>query len=281
MPTPSTSATAAPPPPGAATPARRAQFALPVIAALMAYLLASLWPTHGAAPGFGLQSQTVRLLWSGLAFELAADVQLALLVGLSGGLACLAHAAVRVARLLKHHGAHALQMIHWQLLTPFLGIGVALLFHVVMRSSLLTEDVGADRLNALGLAVHGVLAGLVSKPAIDRLGEMLGTLLHRAHATHQALADNGGEHPQPAVTHVDFPAQGGAHLRPAIVVRGARFVRSSQVYVNGRPKETVFIDDTQLLAHLRPADGPIGPGLRVRVVNPPPGGGMSPPLERR
>jgi hypothetical protein len=282
MPTPMTAATAAPPAPPATPPARRAQLALPVIAALMAYLLACVWPTRIGAAAFGSESQTVRLLWSGLAFEIAADVQLALLAGLSGGLACLAHAAVRVAHLMKRQGTHALQMIHWQLATPFIGIGVALLFHAVMRSSLLTEDVGTDRLNALGLAVHGVLAGLVSKPAIDRLGEMLGTLLHRAHSTHKALGDEGdAEHPRPVVLQVDVHAPPNARARPSIVVRGARFVPASQVYVNGRPQETVFVDDTQLHAHLKTADGPIGAGLRVRVVNPPPGGGMSPPLERR
>lgn len=260
------------------SPSWRARLALPLLAALLAYLLASLWPVDLAPHIVGHEPQTVRLQWSELAFEIAADLQLLLLAGVAGGLGSMTQVAIQLLPLLRHPAALTRSLLHWQLLSPLFGMVVAVLFHLVMRGGVMSEEIGAGQLSASGLVVHGLLAGLLSKPAIDRLAEMVHALLHRRRRTRPDAAARA--HPVPVVHGVEVQAQGNLRMRATLVVRGARFMAASQAYVNGRPQETLFVDHSQLLVRMKLGTGWLGPGLRVRVVNPPPGGGMSAPFLR-
>ncbi|MGA0610456.1 hypothetical protein [Caldimonas sp. KR1-144] len=236
---------------------------LPMAAAVLAYLLASLWPRQLPAATIGHELQTVRLLWSGLAFEITADVQLALFAGVFGGLGCLMPAVARLPAATRRGAGPTAVELGWHLLSPLFGIAAALLLHVVMRSSVLTDSVAAGRFHPLGLAMHGLLAGLLSKASIDRLGEQLLGRLSRP-----ADAADGAAAPPPVVLRVEAGARGGPRVRPTLIVRGARFVPASQAYVNGRPQSTVFIDDTQLLVRLEWGELAPAEALRVRVLNP-------------
>ena len=153
-----------------------------MLAALLAYLLASLWPVNIAPETIGHEPQNLRLLWSGVAFEITADLQLALFAGIFGGVGSLAHAMAQAAAARWHLPAPSTFQLAWHLLSPLFGVAAALLFHAVMRSSVLADSVGAGRLDTIGLAIHGLLAGLLSKPAFDRLGDLLPTRLHRRQA---------------------------------------------------------------------------------------------------
>lgn len=264
-----------------ATPSWLARLALPALAALLAYLLASLWPVDFTSETLGHEPQTVRLHWSEIAFEVTADLQLALLAGVAGGLGSLTHVAGQLLAMLHQPGAMTRRLLRWQLLSPLFGIAIALLFHVVMRNAAMPADIGAGRLDVARLAAHGLLAGLLTKPAIDRFAELVAGVVHRLRRMHRAGHPNAQPHqPMPVVHGVDIQSQGSLHTRPTLIVRGARFTAVSHAYVNGRPQETLFVDDTQLLVRMRLGTGWLGPGLRVRVVNPPPGGGMSVPFVR-
>lgn len=249
--------------------------ALPVMAALLAYLLASVWPTDFTAATAGHEPQTVRLLWSGLAFGVTADLQLAMMVGVSGGLGALVHSVARLGEVASRRQVSPGHGIAWHLLSPLAGMAVALLLHAVVRTGILAEGIETGRLNVYGVATHAALAGLLSRSATDKLGALIGGLFH---AAPPALPSEADPHPRPVVLHVEPAARGVRHARPVLIVRGARFTRASQAYVNGRPHETRFVDDTQLLVTLRPGATPPGQALRVAVANPAPGGGMSTPI---
>jgi len=69
-----------------------------------------------------------------------------------------------------------------------------------------------------------------------------------------------------------IPAVAGANLKLwTLTVRGSDFVPGAQIYLNGAPRATTFINTYELTTLVTPADR----GVAIVVVNPGPGGGPS------
>ncbi|HYY30000.1 MAG TPA: hypothetical protein VE860_18800 [Chthoniobacterales bacterium] len=64
---------------------------------------------------------------------------------------------------------------------------------------------------------------------------------------------------------------------PDLKIKGDGFVQKSIVQLNGSDRDTKFENSTLLSAKLLPSDAAKAGSIKVTVMNPPPGGGVSEP----
>jgi hypothetical protein len=82
--------------------------------------------------------------------------------------------------------------------------------------------------------------------------------------------------PAPVITMLaPTGAQAGAVAATTLMVTGTGFLAASQVEINGEPRTTVLISDTQVSTQLTVADLAVGGIDQIQVFNPAPGGGAS------
>jgi subtilisin family serine protease len=104
----------------------------------------------------------------------------------------------------------------------------------------------------------GRSGGTVTKPRI-RLGAALGI-----------------QAPAPILLSVSPASIPGGQAGASINAFGSAFVRASVVHINGAPRPTTYVSDTELRAQVSAADlQTLATALAVTVVTPPPGGGTS------
>ena len=66
--------------------------------------------------------------------------------------------------------------IWWYCLQPLVGMALALIFYVVVRGGFFSASAGAADVSPYGLAGISGLAGMFSKQATDKLGELFSTM---------------------------------------------------------------------------------------------------------
>ena len=270
--------------PGAATAgARRASpddvrlmgCGLIVLALLLAYLLIVVWPASFQPGTAGSEIQKIHpWLGSDRYVELTADVQLLLMVMITGGLGSFVHTATSFTDFVGNEKLTR-SWIWWYLLKPFIGMALALIFYVVVRGGLMAGGTEAGKLNVYGIAALAGLAGMFSKQATDKLSEVFDTLFRTAPGVGDAKRKDDLNNVLPVLTELDRPTLPPATPDLALVLKGSNFVKTSVVRVNGVPRDTVFKDESTLQATLRPEDVAHEGRVPVTVFNPPPGGGLS------
>ncbi len=248
-----------------------------VLALLTVYLLASLWPER-------INQDTERVIWDptatvfGFHFSLQAETRLILLVIVAGALGSYVHAATSFA---TYAGNRTLvtSWFWWYILRTPIGVVLALLFYFVTRGGLLSAGATGQVLSPFGVAAIAGLAGMFSKQATDKLRELFDNLFRTAPGEGDAQRiDKPQEspvNPVPKLTAIQPTSLPKGSAEAALEVIGNNFVKTSTVQVNGSERPTKHVSATQLTAQLTAIDLGTEGALRVTVVNPAPGGGVS------
>ncbi|MGH9363373.1 MAG: hypothetical protein ACRD2T_15795, partial [Thermoanaerobaculia bacterium] len=175
----------------------------------------------------------------------------------------------------------------WYILRIPVGAALALLFYFVLRGGLLpagTLKTETGDINLFGIISFSGLAGLFSKQAVDKLGEVFDTLFRTA--ADQKRGDKLEDNPKPTLGGVqptEVPTGQGV---VQLVVTGTGFVDGSVVEVSAAPAKpggeapvkqlpTKLQEAGRLSADFDPQTFAGQSKLQVRVYNPPPGGGRS------
>ncbi|MFY9725349.1 MAG: hypothetical protein WB579_08945 [Bryobacteraceae bacterium] len=129
-------------------------------------VIVALWPTQGS-------DQSVTILCG--TRPMPSEVNLLVLVLLFGALGSFVHVAKSFASFAGNRVLVA-SWLWWYLLQPVAGMALALLFYVVIRGGLFAPGSYSGAVNTYGFAGVSGLAGMFSKKATDKLGEVFGAM---------------------------------------------------------------------------------------------------------
>ncbi|MBC7774532.1 MAG: hypothetical protein H7246_03770 [Phycisphaerae bacterium] len=154
--------------------------------------------------------------------------------------------------------------ITWYLMRPILGSMMAVVFYVVIRAGLFPQGGGAiDAINPFSIAALAGMVGLFTQRASKKLGDVFDALF----PTLQKDKDPLESKPE-TITQL-MPAQfavGATSLK--VQVSGSNFTSKSNAFVNGKHRNTNFIDKGNLEFMLDPEDVATAGNLQVTVYDP-------------
>ncbi|MDM0053011.1 hypothetical protein [Variovorax sp. J22R115] len=244
---------------------------------LLAYFLASLWPSDFSANTAGSDSKPFAFVGTTMKVDVSADVRLLLIVMITGAIGTFIHAATSFSDFVGNEKLNT-SWIWWYVLKPFVGMSLALVFYLVIRAGFLSAGAEAGKLNIYGITALSGLAGMFSKQATDKLSEVFTTLFRTAPGGGDAKRKDDLGNPVPTLSGVE-----PRHLEPntagvQLNVTGANFVKSSVVRINGVARDTEYRGETRLVGKLVPDDVSKEGMLELTVFSPRPGGGLSGPM---
>jgi hypothetical protein len=146
-----------------------------VIAVVLAYLIVCLWPTKQVTKEGTGENETwdesATILW--MRFSILPEARIILLVILIGALGSFVHAATSFATYVGNR-SFSPSWNWWYILRPFIGMGLALIFYLVIRGGLvlLSAVPEVEKLSPFGIGAVAALSGLFSKQAADKLGDI-------------------------------------------------------------------------------------------------------------
>jgi len=249
-----------------------------LLATVIAYCFASVWPSDFGADTAGNAHSRVTWLATTRGFDTTADVRLILMVMLAGGMGSFLHTATSFSDFVGN-GKLARSWMWWYVLKPFIGMGLALLFYLVVRGGFLTAATEAGKINVYGIAALGGMAGMFSKQATDKLNEVFTTVFRTAPGAGDDQRSGDLANGVPVLQDVVPSVFATATQMLDVEVKGSHFSRGSVVRIGGEDRPTTFIDDTRLAASLLPSDVEKDTVLALSVFNPRPGGGVSATLK--
>lgn len=139
------------------------------------YVLVRIWPGKIPPPD---QEGVTMLRGSWLQFEPGLETRYLLIVAVAGALGSYIHLATSSADYVGNR-----QLVWswgwWYILRPFIGMALAVIFYFVIRAGLITvstSNTGVGSLNPYGVAAIAAMAGMFSKQATDKLGEVFENL---------------------------------------------------------------------------------------------------------
>jgi hypothetical protein len=143
-----------------------------VLAVVLAYLIISFWP--GNAGGEGKWENAVIL---GKECKMNSEVRLFFLVLLIGAFGSFVHAATSFVTYVGNKSL-APSWMWWYVLRPFIGMGIAAIFYLVLRGGLvlLSAPLDLKTLNPYGIGAFAALSGMFSKQAADKLSDIFDNL---------------------------------------------------------------------------------------------------------
>ena len=250
---------------------------LMLLAIALAYLFACVWPSTFGPTTAGGQPVAIALIGTSASLTTTADVQLLLLVMVTGALGSFLHTATSFADFVGNEKL-ARSWLWWYLLKPFIGMGLAVIFYLVIRGGFLSAGTEAGKVNIYGIAALAGMTGMFSKQATDKLGEVFTTLFQTRPGEGDDARKGSLSNDMPVLT--DLAPLRLTTQTPAlnVEIKGSGFAHSAVVRVNGSARETVFNSSASLFAKLVPGDVAQEGVLNIVVFNPPPGGGSSTPL---
>jgi hypothetical protein len=250
---------------------------LMLLAISLAYLFACVWPSTFGPATAGGQPVTIAFIGTPASLATTADVQLLLLVMVTGALGSFLHTATSFADFVGNEKL-ARSWLWWYLLKPFVGMGLAVVFYLVIRGGFLSAGTEAGKVNIYGIAALAGLTGMFSKQATDKLGEVFTTLFQTRPGEGDDARKGSLSNDVPVLTDL-VPARLATSTQAlSVEVKGSGFARTAVVRVNGSARETVYNSSASLGAKLVPGDVAQDGVLNIVVFNPPPGGGSSMPL---
>lgn len=248
------------------------------LAIALAYLVVCVWPANFASDTPGAKTVTIDFIGTSAHLATTADVQLLMLVMLAGALGSFLHTATSFADFVGNEKLTR-SWIWWYLLKPFVGMGLAVVFYLVIRGGFLSAGTEAGKVNVYGIAALAGLTGMFSKQATDKLGEVFTTLFQTKPGEGDDARKGSLSNEVPVLTDL-VPTQLQALTdQLSVELKGSHFARSAVVRVNGTARETVFHSSNSLGAKLVPQDVSSDGVLSIVVFNPAPGGGTSAPLK--
>jgi hypothetical protein len=104
------------------------------------------------------------------------DVRLAIVAMSAGALGAFVHSATSFVTYLGNR-----QLIRswtaWYILRPFIGMGLAIMFYLLMRAGFVAPGANPSAINPFGIATVAALAGMFAKESIDKLKEVFDELV--------------------------------------------------------------------------------------------------------
>lgn len=160
----------------------------------------------------------------------------------------------------------------WYIFRPFVGGILAMLFYFVFRGDFIVEVNSTTSFHGL-VALSGMI-GLFSKQALDKLSEIFDIVFlnTKAEKLRGKLVE---KNPVPGIKKIAPDPVEFENDEPAFKIKGNDFVKESVVRVNGKDMPTKFEKSDELTVQLADLDLTDGGEIRIRVFNPPPGGGIS------
>jgi hypothetical protein len=230
-----------------------------------------------SATGETPKRQRITLFDGAIVFRPSAESALILLVILAGALGAYIHASTSFA---KYVGTRrfARSWYWWYLSRLPIGSGLALIVYFALRGGLVGGDATSKQVNPYGVAALAALAGLFSRQAVDKLGEVFETFFRTRAEDRDADAL---ETPVPDLTEIE-PTSFSSAQGQNLTVRGRGFDEASTVLIKAADSdapilhrsEKVSSTDTEIVIGIAANELPAGT-YELRVINPPPGGGVS------
>ena len=251
---------------------------LMLLAIALAYLFACVWPSTFGPNTAGGSGVTIAFIGTTSGFATTADVQLLMLVMVAGALGSFLHTATSFADFVGNEKL-ARSWLWWYLLKPFVGMGLAVIFYLVVRGGLLSGGTEAGKVNIYGIAALAGLTGMFSKQATDKLGEVFTTLFQTKPGEGDDARKGSLSNDVPVLTDMVPTRLETKTDKLSVELKGSLFAHTAVVRVNGTARETVFNSSSSLGAKLVPDDVAVDGMLSIVVFNPAPGGGASAPLK--
>lgn len=157
----------------------------------------------------------------------------------------------------------------WYVLRPFMGIGMAVIFYVVVRGGVLVMSGGVSAVDPYAMMTVAALAGMFSKQASDKLAEVFDTLFRS-----RADDERGDKLEKPEVKLVSInPAQVAAGSGDVVITAtGTGFAADSVVKFDKADRTATFKSATELTFSLTAADLATAGEHGVTVFTPAGGG---------
>lgn len=247
---------------------------------VLAYLLYEIWPAVVHATAETPSRQRITLFDGRIVFRPSTESVLVLLVILAGALGAYVHAATAFAR---YVGTRRFERswYWWYLGRLPIGSALALIVYFALRGGLVGGDATSEQVNPYGVAALAAMAGLFSRQAVDKLNEVFDTFFRTRPEDRET---DSLEAPVPDVDTVE-PASFLRAQRQNLTIRGRGFVEASTVVIKAAETDEPTLlrtdkhsqTDTEIVIKIEAGELPTG-AYELRVINDPPGGGVSTPL---
>jgi hypothetical protein len=246
---------------------------------VLAYLLYEIWPAVVHATGRPATRQRITLFDGRIVFKPSAESVLILLVILAGALGAYVHAATSFAKYVGNR-RFARSWYWWYLGRLPIGSALALIVYFALRGGLVGGDATSGQVNPYGVAALAAMAGLFSRQAVDKLNEVFDTFFRTRTDTRDA---DTLEAPVPEVEKVE-PASFSRAQDQDLTIRGRGFIDESRVLIKLANadatlllSEKAALSETEIVVKIEANE--LDPGdYELRVINDPPGGGVSTPV---
>jgi hypothetical protein len=199
------------------------------------------------------------------------DQRLLMMVMVVGAFGSFIHAATSFADYVGNRRLFR-SWIPWYALRPLVGAPTAVLLYFVVRAGFLTATASGGDVNRFGVAAIAGLSGMFSLKAADKLKEVFDTLFKTDEKRKDAL-----QNPVPTIQSLEPGTYSLGKVLPDLKVKGDGFVQKSIVQFNSSNRDTKVESSALLSAKILPADTAKVGSIKVTVINPPPGGGISEP----
>lgn len=237
---------------------------LVLVATVLFYLVGALWPEYVTTNGQRtLQSSPVNLLfWTAQATK-DPDLRLLLLVIVVGAVGSFLHAATSFVTYVGNR-AFVASWLWWYLLRLPIGSATAVLFYFLLRGGLLSTNADAGDVSLFGMIAIAGLAGMFSKQASDKLGEIFDNLFRVA----KGIGDDERKdklEAVPVIESTDPASVAVANVRTVKIV-GKHLPSSAKVQVGGADRVTKFVSDKEMEFTLDATDVAVAGAIEVVVV---------------
>lgn len=268
--------------PATAGEARLMGWGLIILALILAYLFLVFWPSGMNPKSSGGSNETIYLVHlfgkTYYSFPATLDVRILLMVMMAGALGSFIHAATSFGDFVGNEKL-TVNWMWWYVMRPFVGMALAAIFYLVIRSGFLSAGSDTVNVNPYSVAAIAGLVGMFSKQATDKLGEVFDTLFKTTAGTGDAKRKDALNNPVPVLNDIEPKTVEPMTKNVVVTVKGSGFVKGSVVHVGGVARETEFKDAFQLTAKLVPEDVAAEGEVNLTVFNPGPGGGESTPIK--
>ncbi|HYR08269.1 MAG TPA: IPT/TIG domain-containing protein [Longimicrobium sp.] len=225
----------------------------------------------GLPPGTVLRDTTAFLLQSAESRLVLDHGELLLAVMLAGGIGSYIHG---VNSFVTYVGNRSFvpSWVPWYLLRPFMGIGMAVIFYVVVRGGVLVMSGGVSTVDPYAMMTVAALAGMFSKQASDKLAEVFDTLFRSRADAERADKLEKPELKLAGITPAQVPA-GSADT--VVTATGTGFAADSVVRFDKVDRTATFKSATELTFTVAAADLAAAGEHTVSIHNPASGGTTS------
>jgi hypothetical protein len=245
---------------------------------LLTYVSYSLWPTTSLSEDGKTTINNSSTVF-GIKVE-ANDARLLLLVLAIGAMGSIVHTATSFG---DFSGTRKLEKswIWWYFLRPVIGAALALILFFVIKAGLLALGSETKEINIFTIAAVSGLAGMFSKQATNKLSDVFDTLFKSGKGdTLSGKLSDETEHPRPEITSL-VPGEGLIKKDQLISITGHNFIPESIIFINealcSEKIKCTHVSTEEINFNLPASEA--SADLKIKILNPPPGGGMSNEVE--